>query len=92
VANPNKKLGMLSPLRGQVWDRDRGLCCECGRQCKRQKVDKYDNDPALGEIDHILARADGGLTVLENLQLLCLSCNRKNGGRELVARNQRRVA
>lgn len=31
------------------------------------------------EIDHILARKHGGLTVLTNLALACLECNRHKG-------------
>ena len=34
-------------------------------------------------IDHILARDNGGLDELENLQLLCTSCNSKKGNKDM---------
>lgn len=77
-----KKLGMYSPLRRQVWERDGGKCVLCGTTCKRQKRDQYDRDPALGEIDHIVPVVFGGENSLTNLRLLCKKCNRKKAGRE----------
>jgi hypothetical protein len=50
--------------RRQVWRRDQGKCTNCG------------SNYAL-EIDHILPRAAGGLWTIENLRLLCRSCNQK---------------
>jgi 5-methylcytosine-specific restriction endonuclease McrA len=80
--NPSLKLGMLSPLRREVWARDNGCCVLCGVACKRQKDDRYDLDDWLGEIDHIVPRSEGGLSVLENLRLLCKGCNRQKAGKE----------
>lgn len=49
--------------------------------CKRQKDDRYDADPTLGEIDHVVPCCLGGQNTLENLRLLCLRCNRCKGTR-----------
>lgn len=79
-------------VRRSVWDRFQGKCAECGVDCKRHKDDKYDSDPLLGEIDHIVAVADGGTENPQNLQLLCLSHNRKKAGAALIERNRRALA
>ena len=48
-------------------------CVTCGKK------------PANG-IDHIIAKADGGLHVTENLQPMCWDCNRaKEAQRQMVA-------
>jgi len=52
------------PLRAQVFIRDQNKCTHCGSQ------------HAL-EIDHIIPKAKGGLTNLENLRLLCRNCNQR---------------
>lgn len=85
MANPAGKVGSCSPLRNAVWERDGARCQKCGKKdLRREKVDRYDSGHLtgydLGEIDHIIARADGGLTVIENLQLLCVLCNRRKAG------------
>lgn len=53
------------PLRYQVLKRAEGLCELCG-------ISK--NVKAL-QIDHIRPQSKGGLTVIENLQALCYTCN-----------------
>jgi HNH endonuclease len=53
-------------LRFQVLERDRGVCCLCGRG-------RHD-DVAL-HVDHVHPYSLGGLTVLSNLQTLCDECN-----------------
>lgn len=55
-------------FRYQVLKRDHYKCCSCGAS------------PAKGsavelEVDHIIPWADGGETVLDNLQTLCSICN-----------------
>lgn len=49
-------------LRREIWKRDEGRCTHCGSK------------HAL-EIDHRIPFAAGGKTELENLRLLCRSCN-----------------
>lgn len=53
-------------LRFLVMKRDHGKCKICG---------KTDSDDNPLEVDHIKAWANGGETVIENLQILCSKCN-----------------
>jgi hypothetical protein len=68
-------------LRRQVWARDQGAC------------QKYKSRFGI-QIDHILSFAKGGAHELENLRLLCRSCNLQSGikdfGLEKMKRNQLR--
>lgn len=48
------------------------FCNQCGKKSKIK---------ALFQIDHIKPMAKGGLTVIENLQLLCIKCNKIKGDR-----------
>ena len=82
-----KRKALLASTRDRIFARDGGSCCACGVTCKRYKADKYDSSPNLAEIDHIKAVADGGGDEDENLQLLCLQCNRRKHGLETMARN-----
>ncbi|MEB3196138.1 MAG: HNH endonuclease signature motif containing protein [Candidatus Sericytochromatia bacterium] len=84
---PRKRLARA--LADRVWTLAQGMCARCGVTCKRGKANRYDNDPTLGEIDHIVAVRDGGGDTPQNLQLLCLSCNRTKAGNALSARNRR---
>ncbi len=55
-------------LRYQVLKRDNFKCCACGASPAK--------DPAVElHVDHIIPWANGGETVLENLQTLCAACN-----------------
>ncbi len=59
-------------LRFQVLKRDNFRCCACGKSPSAF--------PGLHlHVDHILAWANGGETVLENLQTLCEPCNLGKG-------------
>ena len=71
----DKKLGYCSPLRREIWDRDKGHCVLCGSEV-RGKLDKYDRSDCIGEIDHIVPLSRGGRTEADNLRLLCKRCNR----------------
>ena len=55
-------------LRFQVLRRDNFTCCQCGASpAKDSSVELH--------VDHIKAWSNGGETVRENLQTLCLKCN-----------------
>jgi 5-methylcytosine-specific restriction endonuclease McrA len=54
-------------IRLAVWERDGGRCVECGSDFDLQ-------------YDHVIPFAMRGATTVENLQLLCASCNREKGG------------
>ena len=57
--------------RERLYGQQEGYCAGCGEHFKVRHL----------EVDHIIARAKGGTDHLENLQLLCASCNRIKGQR-----------
>jgi hypothetical protein len=59
-------------LKFKVLKRDRFRCRACGRSPAK-------NDPVDLHVDHIEPWADGGKTVIENLQALCQDCNLGKG-------------
>ncbi|GEM_PF-3275407 len=78
-------------IKDLVWQRDKACCQKCGRtNLRRNKLDRYDAGQDLGEIDHRIEAADGGSNEPENLQLLCLPCNRKKAGVSRTRRNEDR--
>ena len=62
---------VTAALRRSVIERARGKCEYC---TLHQDFSIYTH-----EIDHTIATKHGGRTVLENLALACLSCNRHKG-------------
>jgi hypothetical protein len=54
-----------------VWEKQNHICPLCGREF----------DYELMEGDHITPWREGGRTVIENCQMLCIECNRRKGGR-----------
>lgn len=73
LARMNKEYAVFNHLV----ERDGGKC----RLCEAET--DYDNPQSYVEltIDHIVPLAKGGTNDLENLQLLCRSCNCKKGAR-----------
>lgn len=55
-------------IRSEVWRRDGGCCVNCGSKENLQ-------------FDHIIPVSQGGATSVQNLQLLCLRCNRAKGAK-----------
>jgi hypothetical protein len=55
-------------IRQIVFNRDGGRCVECGATFDIQ-------------YDHIIPVARGGATTVENLQILCATCNRRKSDR-----------
>lgn len=63
-------------LRFKVLSRDRFRCLGCGRSpATHLNVELH--------VDHIMAVANGGTTVMENLQTLCKDCNLGKGRTEV---------
>lgn len=58
------RIPIPSEVRRAVFERDGGMCVECGSTFDLQ-------------YDHVLPVALGGATTVENLQLLCADCNRR---------------
>jgi hypothetical protein len=54
-----------------VWEKQAHICPLCGREF----------DYEFMEGDHIKPWRDGGRTVIENCQMLCIECNRRKGAR-----------
>jgi hypothetical protein len=63
-----KKKPIPARLRWVVWERDDFTCRSCGA---RNHL----------EVDHIHPESLGGEMVIENLQTLCSTCNRRKGNR-----------
>lgn len=63
---------MTKELRAKIAKRDNYTCQMCGR---------YMPDGFGLEIDHIVPIKKGGKTVESNLQVLCLTCNRKKSSK-----------
>lgn len=61
-----RREGISKEVKQAVFERDAGRCAECG-------------SPGPLEFDHIIPVALGGATTVNNIQLLCLDCNRKKG-------------
>lgn len=64
----------------KVWERDNGICQICGKPCDWS--DRSWNDycgPLYPSIDHIIALANGGGHVLDNVQLAHIICNSEKG-------------
>lgn len=55
-------------VRKVVWERDQGKCVQCGS-----------TSPL--EYDHIIPFSKGGANTANNIQLLCLKCNREKSAR-----------
>jgi superfamily II DNA or RNA helicase len=65
-----------------AWLLQERTCRECGRNVPRDLV----------EGDHIIAWSRGGPTTMENLQALCIACNRRKGIREGVTEEKAAAA
>lgn len=65
---------MTTKLRGQIKERDKYACLNCGVSIS---VEPH----LLLEVDHIIPVSRGGLSVPENLQTLCWKCNRSKGAK-----------
>lgn len=69
----NQRSLMTKEIRQEVIERDKCICQICGKYCKRSEI----------EIDHIKPISKGGKTILSNLQVLCIKCNRTKSNKWL---------
>ncbi|MGB3653895.1 MAG: HNH endonuclease [Rivularia sp. (in: cyanobacteria)] len=72
---PGNKRSRYIPasIRVSVLHRDKYKCVFCGRNAKQVQL----------EVDHIIPFSKGGSNNLNNLQTLCIDCNRGKGARNL---------
>lgn len=70
---PPKQITLKS-LRSRVMARDKNICQYCGCALTRG-VNKT--------VDHVLAKARGGLSTMENLVACCTDCNVDKGDKTL---------
>ncbi|PSO88617.1 MAG: HNH endonuclease [Cyanobacteria bacterium SW_8_48_13] len=64
---------MPPSVRVSVLHRDGHKCVFCGRSAKQLQL----------EVDHIVPFSQGGSNNSQNLQTLCIDCNRGKGARHL---------
>ena len=67
--------------RRTVFERDGGVCCACKTNVSRFKPRNVYSDPLVGAIDHIIPRSRGGQNDINNLRLLCETCNSQKGAK-----------
>lgn len=63
-----------------VFDRDNYKCCNCGLTNEEHLI----NHGQRLHLDHIVAVSKGGLTIINNIQLLCRSCNSSKSNADMV--------
>lgn len=76
----NQRKLMTKELRNEIIERDHSICQICKKKCLRNEI----------EVDHIQPISKGGKTIRSNLQVLCLSCNRKKSNKwleDLLSKN-----
>lgn len=67
----NQRKLMTKKLRDKIIQRDARICQNCKKLCSTKEI----------EIDHIIPISKGGKTAESNLQVLCISCNRKKSNK-----------
>jgi 5-methylcytosine-specific restriction protein A len=76
---PRKQVLSYGPhwknLRKKILTRDNWQCQKCGRICQ----DRWE-----AQVDHIVAKRDGGSDSEENLETLCLTCHGRKSREEAI--------
>lgn len=75
----NQRALMTTELKRKVIQRDNSVCQICGKKCLPNEI----------EIDHIKPISKGGKTYFDNLQVLCVRCNRKKSNKWLEFLNDK---
>ncbi len=68
---PEESRHVPSWMKAEIWERDGGICQECGSRPSRADV----------HFDHTVPFSRGGRTSMENLRVLCSTCNLRKGAR-----------
>ena len=76
------RLPRRSSLRAKVFARDRGVCCDCGRDTEAVRV-KW-------ESEHELALDEGGRDELENLRTRCRPCHKEKTAEQAARKAKQR--
>lgn len=66
-----KRKRLVRFSRDNIYLRDKGACQYCGRKVSRSDM----------QYDHVVPRAQGGLTTWANIVVCCHKCNQRKGGR-----------
>ena len=64
----------------KIYDRTNGYCHICHKKLSRSNYGKYGTRGAW-EIDHSVAKVNGGTNGMNNLLPACISCNRSKGAK-----------
>lgn len=59
------KVNTLLPTKRNLWEREKGVCCYCGRKITYQEA----------TIDHVYPKSCGGLSDWINMRIACQPCN-----------------
>ena len=74
-------LANVKKMVRQAWKRAFGEVCQsCG--CRMHFEAKFRSSRHYATLDHILARGLGGANTLENIAVVCMSCNNKKSADE----------
>ena len=68
---PLSRQSLPPKVRSMVYDRDRGICADCGEYLEYERF----------TVDHIIPVSKGGGDDLHNLQVMCRPCNSSKGAR-----------
>lgn len=68
---PNPTRHVPSSVKAEVWQRDGGICQQCGRRVDRTEI----------HFDHHVPFSRGGQSTVENLRVLCAPCNLSKGAK-----------
>lgn len=81
--NERKALRKLGHKR-QLWQEFKGVCpyCLCSMRLHAHGQDKVRGNVAT--IDHVIPKCKQGLNTIDNLLVVCATCNRKKGDMSLI--------
>ena len=77
-----------SPLKRELFERSEGKCANCKKLATSVKTVRsvptlFDENNKSFEYNHIISPLKGGRTVLANMNILCMKCNRHESTRRI---------